>query len=120
MSEYADDSVPLVPAQGDAAGRDKTYQEEWLIYCPAIASDTLLYYIKQGDSYSLRSYGGHLGVNAAQRHAQGAHTSAEFERMYRPDLVREMTYLELAVGKTKQWAMRIDEYWSDYRAKKGL
>lgn len=120
MLEYPNDSVSLVPAKGDAAGHVMSDQEKWLIYCPAIANDTLLYYIKQGDSCSLRSYGGRLGVNATRRHAQGASTTAEFEHLFKPDLVREMSYLELAVSNTKQWAMRVDEYWADYRAKKGF
>lgn len=114
MPDYPNDSVELVSAIGDRVGRDKTMQEKWLVYCPAIASDTLLYYIKQGDSYSLRSYGGHLGVNTSQRHAAGAHTSVEFEQMYRPDKVGEMSYMELAVGRSDRWSAVVDERWKAY------
>ena len=115
MPDYPNDSVPLVPAKGEAAGHDMSDQEKWLIYCPAIASDTLLYYIKQGDSYSLRSYGGHLGVNTAQRHAQGAHTSVEFERLYRPEFVGEMSHVMTAVSKKDRWTAIVAERWKSYR-----
>ena len=115
MTDHPNDSVPLVAPVGDEAGRDKSAQEKWLIYCPAIASDTLLYYIKQGDSYSLRSYGGHLGVNTAQRHAQGAHRSVEFERLYRPELVGEMSHVMTAVSKKDRWTGIVAERWKSYR-----
>ncbi len=109
------DSVALVPAQGDMEGRDKTDYEKLLVYCPAIASDTLLYYIRQGDSYSLRSYGGHLGTNTTGRHAEGAHTSADFERMYRPDRWREMSHVETAVTEADRWERLVSDQWAAYQ-----
>ena len=59
--QLEDNSVELVAPRGDAKGFDKTFQEKWLIYCPEIANDTLLYMITAGDSYSIRSYGGTSG-----------------------------------------------------------
>lgn len=114
MTEFANDSRELVPAQGDMKGFDKTYQEKWLIYCPAIASDTLLLMVTALDSYSLRSYGGRLGVDARGMHADGAHTTGEFMRLYSPDKWKEASGLELAVTKKDQWATAIAEQWERY------
>jgi hypothetical protein len=115
MTAYANDSVKMVPPVGDAKLRDSADQEKWLIYCPAIASDTLLYLITQAESYSLRSYGGRLGVNATGMHAEGAHTTSEFRRMYEPRTVGEMAYLELAVHKTARWEKIVADRWADFR-----
>lgn len=109
------DSVELVPAQGDLDGRDKSDYEKLLVYCPAIASDTLLYYIRQGDSYSLRSYGGHLGTNATGRHAEGAHTAPDFERKYRPDRWREVSHMDIAVTVADRWESVIADQWAAYQ-----
>lgn len=110
------DSVALVPAQGEMGGMDKTDCEKVLLYCPAIASDTLLYYVRQGDSYSLRTYGGHLGTNSNGQHAEGAHNAADFERMYRPDRWREMSHMETAVTREDRWERVIAEQWTDYQS----
>lgn len=115
LAALENDSVALVPPQGDVDGRDKTDYEKVLVYCPAIASDTLLYYIRQGDSYSLRTYGGRLGVNATGRHAEGAHRAYEFERMYRPERWRDMQHLDLAVGETEKWQKVVSQQWSAYQ-----
>ena len=115
-----DNSVQLVSPQGDAQGFDKTYQEKWLIYCPAIANDTLLYMITALDSYSIRSYGGHLGVNTTGRHAEGIHTTGHFMETLRPEKLYEMTGLERSVDRADQWAEFIDAKWKIYRHKHGL
>lgn len=120
MNDYAHDSVRLVPAHGDARGRDKSKQEKWLIYCPAIASDTLLYMITQHDSYSLRSYGGRLGVNIVGQHAEGARTAKEFIEMYKPDLYKETSWMELAVGESARWAEKVEREWQKYRKEHGV
>ena len=112
---FENDSVALVAPQGDDEGHDKTDYEKLLVYCPAIASDTLLYYIRQGDSYSLRSYGGRLGTNATARHAESAHNAQDFERMYRPDRWRDMQHLELAVGETEKWQRAVAQQWAAYQ-----
>ena len=113
---FPNDSRALVSVKGDAASRDKTRQEKWLIYCPALASDTLLYMVSQYGSYSLRSYGGRLGVNIKGQHAEGAHSLAEFEAMYEPLKWREMSHAEIAVGKTDRWATIVVEQWAKYQA----
>lgn len=117
MTQHPNDSVKLVPPVGDAEQRDTSEQEKLLIYCPAIASDTLLYFITQAESYSLRSYGGRLGVNTAGMHAEGAHTATEFRRAYDFETVGEMSYLELAVHKADRWARVVADRWSDYPKK---
>jgi hypothetical protein len=117
MTQHPNDSVKLVPPVGDAEQFEKRDQEKWLIYCPAIASDTLLLFITAGESYSLRSYGGHLGVNATGMHAEGAHTVSAFRTTYEPETVTEAEHFELAVHKVAQWEMRIADRWSDYRKK---
>jgi len=115
-----DNSVNLVPPQGDAKGFDKTYQEKWLIYCPAIANDTLLYMITAGESYSIRSYGGHLRVNTTPRHAAGVHTTSEFMAKFDPDRPYELTALGLAVDKGPELAEFIERKWKLYRERHGL
>lgn len=113
--KFENDSRALVPTRGDAAGRDKSHQEKWLIYCPAVASDTLLYMVTQYGSYSLRSYGGRLGVNTKGLHAQDAHSVSEFERLYSPTKWREMSHAELAVGKSERWAIIVSEQWRKFQ-----
>jgi hypothetical protein len=113
-------SVRLVAPQGDSKGFDKKYQEKWLIYCPAIADDTLLYMITALESYSIRSYGGHLGVNASGRHADGIHTTSEFMEQLQPDRVYEVTWLERPVTKAAEWSEFIDRKWDSYRDSHGL
>lgn len=120
MSEFENDSRELVPPQGDAKGFDKRYQEKWLIYCPAIASDTLLLFVTALESYSLRSYGGRLGIKATGMHAEGAHTTSEFMRMYSSDKAGDAERFELAVTKKKQWAETITEQWLRYRKSHGM
>lgn len=115
VAALENDSVQLVAPEGDTEGHDKTDYEKLLVYCPAIASDTLLYYIRQGDSYSLRSYGGRLGINPAARHAEGAHKAFDFERMYRPDRWRDMKHLELAVGESEKWERVVSQQWAAYQ-----
>lgn len=117
MTEFANDSVKLVAPHGDQALQDKFDLQRWLIYCPAIASDTLLLFITQGESYSLRSYGGHLGVNAVGSHAENAHTTSSFREMYKPETVTSVDHLETAVHKTDKWEKVIADRWSDYRRK---
>ncbi len=72
------------------------------------------------ESYSLRSYGGRLGVNATGRHAEGAHSTSEFTEMYHPDLVAEMTHAEIAVSKTDQWERVISHRWDTYKETHGI
>lgn len=120
MSKYPNDSVKLVPARGDAKGFDHSYLEKWLVYCPAIASDTLLYMVTALESYSLRSYDGRLGVITTGRHAEGATTTSEFMSMYEPDKVAEMSHAELAVTKAEQWAKIIGPRWKTYRETHGM
>lgn len=115
---FPNDSRALVTVRGDAAGRDKTHQEKWLIYCPSLASDTLLYMVSQYGSYSLRSYGGRLGVNVKGLHAEEAHSLAEFERIYEPLKWREMSHAEIAVGKTERWETIVTEQWKKFQDKK--
>jgi len=93
---------------------------KWLIYCPAITSDTLLYMITALESYSLRSYGGRLGVITKGMHAEGATTTSEFMAKYGPDKVCEMSHAELAVTKAEQWAKLIGPRWATYKAKNGI
>lgn len=118
--QLADNSVSLVPAQGDAKGFDKKFQEKWLIYCPAIANDTLLYMITALESYSIRSYGGHLGVNTTGRHAEGIHTTSEFMAEFHPDRPYELSELGIAVDKSDKLADFIERKWKIYREKHGL
>ena len=115
---FENDSRALVSVKGDAAGRDKSHQEKWLIYCPSIASDTLLYMVSQYGSYSLRSYGGRLGVNIKGMHAQDAHSTVEFEKLYEPLKWREMSHAELAVGKTERWTFLVNEQWKKFQDSK--
>jgi len=115
MSTYENDSRMLVPAQGDAKGFDKTHQEKWLIYCPAIASDTLLYLITALESYSLRSYGGRLGMNTKGMHADGAHSTSEFMAMYSPKKWKEASHMDLAVTRSEQWAKTIEHQWASFQ-----
>ena len=114
MTGFANDSRKLVPAQGDAKGFDKAHQEKWLIHCPSIASDTLLYLITALESYSLRSYCGHLGVNTKGMHAEGARTTTEFMHVYSPTKWKEASHMELAVTKADQWAKVIEQQWAAY------
>lgn len=97
--------------QGDAAGLDKQHQVKWSIYCPAIANDTLLCMITALVSYSIRSYGGHLGVDASGRHAPDAHTTSEFMSMYSAETVAEVSWLERNVNKAEQWSEFIGREW---------
>lgn len=113
-------SVQLVAPQGDAKGFDKTYQEKWLIYCPAIADDTLLYMITALESYSIRSYGGHLGVNTAGLHVEGIHTTGDFMANFHPDKLYEVSGREVAVTKSDDWADFIAGKWKIYSEKHGL
>jgi hypothetical protein len=113
-------SVHLVDPKGDSAKRDKSHQEKWLIYCPEIADDTLLYMISQLESYSIRSYGGHLGVNTTGLHAAGVHTTSEFMERFKPDRYRETSYLELSVDKADRWSEIIERKWAAYQKEKGL
>jgi len=112
---FENDSRILVPTKSDGTGKDRSHQEKWLIYCPSIASDTLLYMVSQYGSYSLRSYAGRLGVNIKGMHAQDAHSTAEFERMYQPLKWREMSHAELAVGKTDRWTFIVGEQWTKFQ-----
>ena len=118
--QLEDNSVRLVAPQGDAKGFDKAFQEKWLIYCPGIANDTLLYMITAGDSYSIRSYGGHLGVNTTGRHAEGIHTTGDFMAKFDPDRPYELSALGLAVDKKDELAEFIGRKWKIYREKHGL
>jgi ABC-type cobalamin/Fe3+-siderophores transport system ATPase subunit len=120
VSKFPNDSVKLVPAQGGAKGFGKSHLEKWLIYCPAIASDTLLYMVTALESYSLRSYAGHLGVVTTGRHAEGATTTTEFMEMYEPVKIGEMSHAEVAVTKTDQWARIIGHRWDAYREANGI
>lgn len=95
---------------------NRTGSEKWLVYCPGIAADTLLVYVRRGDSYSLRSYGGSLGVDTRARHAAGAHSAADFERQYAPDKWREVTRLRLPVTDSTTWKQVIADEWLRYRA----
>ncbi len=115
---FENDSRALVPVRGNPAGKDKSKLEKWLIYCPSLASDTLLYMVSQYGSYSLRSYGGRLGVNIKGMHAQDAHSMAEFDEMYAPLRWREMSHAELAVGKSDRWATIIGEQWKKFEDSK--
>ena len=115
MTEFANDSVKLVAPQGDQALQDKFDLQRWLIYCPAIAADTLLLFITQGESYSLRSYGGHLGVNATGSHAENAYSNKTFRETYQPETVTSVDHLDLAVHKTARWEKVIADRWSDYK-----
>jgi hypothetical protein len=115
MKKLPNDSVKLVPAKGEARGLDTKHLEKWLVYCPAIASDTLLYMITALDSYSLRCYGGHLGVIMTGRHADGARTTTEFMEMYGAEKIAEMTHAEIAVTKADQWSRVIGQRWKTYR-----
>lgn len=115
MSEFENDSRRLVPAQGDAKGFDKTYQEKWLIYCPAITSDTLLYMVTALESYSLRSYAGRLGVITKGMHAEGAHTTSEFMRLYVPKKWKNTEALEIAVTKADKWAEITEKQWASFQ-----
>lgn len=125
MGEYENDSVKLVAPEGDQALQDRFDTEKWLIYCPAIASDTLLLFITQGESYSLRYYGGHLWnnpdaprpTNVTGFHAENLHTTTEFREALKPETVMTADYLELAVHKTAQWEKVIAGRWSDYERK---
>ena len=115
MGDFENDSRTLVSAQGDMKGFDKKYQEKWLIYCPSLASDTLLYMITALESYSLRSYGGRLGVNTTGMHADGARTTSEFMTMYAPVKWREASHLDLAVTKADQWAEVVERQWATFQ-----
>lgn len=110
----ANNSVQLVTPQGDAAGFDKRHQEKWLIYCPEIADDTLLYMITALESYSIRSYGGHLGVNTTGRHAEDAHTTSEFMATHSPVKVAEVSWLERNVDQADQWSEFIARKWKTF------
>jgi len=120
VAKFPNDSVRLVPSKSGAAAGAKRQTEKWLIYCPSIASDTLLYMVTWHESYSIRSYSGHLGVNVTGRHAEGAHSTSEFVEMYEPDLVAEMTHAEIAVSKTDQWAKVISYRWDTYKETHGI
>ena len=111
----ANNSVKLVTPQGDAAGFDKTHQEKWLIYCPEIADDTLLYMTTALESYAIRSYGGHLGVDTAGRHAEDTHTTSDFMATYSPVKVAEVSWLERNVEKADQWSEFISRKWESFR-----
>lgn len=111
----ANNFVKLVAPQGDATGFDNKHQEKWLIYCPEIADDTLLYMITALESYSIRSYGGHLGVNTAGRHAEDAHTTSEFMVRHSPVKVAEVSWLERNVEKADQWSEFIARKWESFR-----
>lgn len=115
MSDFTNDSRSLVPAKGDVSGFDKKHQEKWLIYCPAIASDTLLYMITAFESYSLRSYGGYLGVNTKGMHAEDAHTTSDFMRMYSPIKWREASHMEVAVTESVKWSVTVERQWENFQ-----
>jgi len=88
--------------------RTRKGHEKFLVFCPAISTETLLHFNRQGDSYRLRSF---VGALAGRRWMQpDAPTSSDFLRLYPPVHQIDVTSERISLTLTDRWHAIITEY----------